>query len=67
MPSPFRHSNSRSQGAEPSSPSGRPGYYDFNVHNEDKRMEKLRYMHPNPVVRGLAAKPEEWPWSSFSH
>jgi putative transposase len=24
-------------------------YYDFNVHNEEKRVEKLRYMHRNPL------------------
>jgi putative transposase len=42
-------------------------YYDFNVHNEKKRVEKLRYMHRNPVVRGLVAKPEDWLWSSFRH
>jgi putative transposase len=42
-------------------------YYDFNVHNEAKRVEKLRYMHRNPVKRGLVSKPEDWPWSSFSH
>jgi len=42
-------------------------YYDFNVHNELKRVEKLRYMHRNPVKRGLAARPEDWPWSSFLH
>ncbi len=42
-------------------------YYDFNVHNERKRIEKLRYMHRNPVRRGLASKPEDWPWSSFRH
>ena len=42
-------------------------YYDFNVHNEEKRVEKLRYMHRNPVKRGLVAKPEDWPWSSFRH
>ncbi len=42
-------------------------YYDFNVHNEAKRIEKLRYMHRNPVVRGSAAKPEDWKWSSFRH
>ena len=35
-------------------------YYDFNVHNEDKRVEKLRSMHRNPVKRGLVEKPEEW-------
>src|ERR1035437_8756023 len=44
-----------------------PRYYDFNVHNEEKRVEKLRYMHRNPVVRGLVEKPEDWPWSSFRH
>jgi putative transposase len=42
-------------------------YYDFNVHNDEKRVEKLRYMHRNPVVRGLVGKPEEWRWSSFRH
>jgi putative transposase len=42
-------------------------YYDFNVFTEDKRVEKLRYMHRNPVVRGLAEKPEHWQWSSFRH
>ncbi|HZB88207.1 MAG TPA: transposase [Terracidiphilus sp.] len=42
-------------------------YYDFNVHNEKKRVEKLRYMHRNPVVRGLVEKPEDWAWSSFRH
>jgi len=42
-------------------------YYDFNVHNEEKRVEKLRYMHRNPVKRGLVERPEDWPWSSFRH
>lgn len=42
-------------------------YYDFNVHSEKKRVEKLRYIHRNPVRRGLAEKPEDWPWSSFRH
>ncbi len=42
-------------------------YYDFNVHSEEKRVEKLRYMHRNPVQRGLVARPEDWPWSSFRH
>ena len=42
-------------------------YYDFNVHNEEKRVEKLRCMHRNPVKRGLVEKPEQWQWSSFRH
>jgi putative transposase len=40
-------------------------FYDFNVWTEYKRVEKLRYMHRNPVTRGLVEKPEQWPWSSF--
>jgi putative transposase len=40
-------------------------FYDFNVWTEKKRIEKLRYVHRNPVARGLVASPEQWPWSSF--
>jgi len=40
-------------------------FYDFNVSTPEKRIEKLRYMHRNPVKRGLVAAPEEWKWSSF--
>ncbi len=42
-------------------------YYDFNVHSEAKRIEKLLYIHRNPVTRGLVGRPEEWKWSSFRH
>ena len=42
-------------------------YYDFNVHNEEKRVEKLRYMHRNPVKRGLGLEPQHWDWSSYRH
>lgn len=40
-------------------------FYDFNVWTDYKRVEKLRYMHRNPVARGLVDKPEQWIWSSF--
>jgi putative transposase len=40
-------------------------YYDFNVFTNRKRIEKLRYIHRNPVTRGLVAEPGEWKWSSF--
>ncbi|MBV8053231.1 MAG: transposase [Acidobacteriaceae bacterium] len=40
-------------------------FYDFNVWTEAKRIEKLRYIHRNPVKRGLVTSPEEWRWSSF--
>jgi putative transposase len=40
-------------------------FYDFNVWTSRKRIEKLRYMHRNPVARGLVQEPEQWPWSSY--
>ncbi|MGB8885777.1 MAG: transposase [Candidatus Korobacteraceae bacterium] len=42
-------------------------YYDFNVRTREKQIEKLRYLHRNPVKRGLVEKPEDWEWSSFRH
>src|SRR6185312_8972379 len=32
-------------------------FYDFNVWTSKKRIEKLRYMHRNPVKRGLVGSP----------
>jgi putative transposase len=37
----------------------------FNVFTEKKHMEKLDYMHNNPVKKGLGNSPDQWPWSSF--
>ena len=42
-------------------------YYDFNLWGERKFVEKLRYIHRNPVQRGLVERPEDWTWSSFRH
>jgi len=42
-------------------------YYDFNVSTHEKFVEKLRYIHRNPVRRGLATRPEDWKASSFRH
>ncbi len=44
-----------------------PRYYDFNVWSSAKRTEKLKYLHRNPVARGLVGRPEDWPWSSYRH
>ena len=30
-------------------------------------MEKLRYIHRNPVKQALCDRPEDWQWSSFRH
>ena len=40
-------------------------FYDFNVWTTKKRVEKLRYMHRNPVKRGLVNTPDQWRWSSY--
>ena len=39
-------------------------FYDFVVSTERKRVEKLRYIHRNPVKRGVL-EPYQWAWSSF--
>ena len=40
-------------------------YYDFNVWTERKCIEKLRYIHCNPVKRGLCEKPVDWSGAAF--
>ena len=42
-------------------------YYDSNVRNHAQFIEKLRYIHRNPVKKELCARPEDWQWSSFRH
>jgi len=42
-------------------------YYDFNIRNHEQFIEKLRYIHRNPVKSGLCELPEDWEWSSFRH
>jgi len=42
-------------------------YYDFNIRNYPQFVEKLRYIHRNPVKAGLCERPEKWEWSSFRH
>ena len=41
-----------------------PRFYDFVVWSQAKIEEKIRYMHGNPVKRGLVRTPEQWRWSS---
>jgi putative transposase len=49
----------------PEAPFWLPRYHDFNVFSPEKRLEKLRYIHRNPVTRGLVSAPAEYSWSSF--
>jgi len=51
----------------PESPFWQARYYDFNVFTQHKQTEKLKYIHRNPVRRGLVEWPEDWEWSSFRH
>jgi len=37
------------------------------VWGHEKTVEKLKYMHRNPMRRGLVSEPLNWPWSSFRH
>ncbi len=43
----------------------KPRGHDFNVTSERKVIEKLKYIHVNPVRRGLVDAPEDWAWSSY--
>jgi putative transposase len=41
-------------------------FYDFNVWSRKKKVEKLGYMHANPLKRRLVDDPTHWPWSSYA-
>jgi putative transposase len=54
-----------------------PRFYDFRVRallgarrntvwSQTKFVEKLQYIHMNPIRRKLVTHPKDWPWSSFS-
>ena len=51
----LKQSVSRSLALRAVEPFWQARYYDFNVWSGKKCVEKLRYMHRNPVVRGLVA------------
>lgn len=43
-----------------------PGY-DRNIIFDQELHDVLRYIHNNPVRRGLCGRPGEWKWSSWKH
>jgi putative transposase len=63
----LKQSVARRLGLRAGEPFWQARYYDFNVWSGRKRVEKLRYIHRNPVTRGLVKRPEDWPWSSYRH
>lgn len=42
-------------------------YFDFNIFSEKKFLEKLEYIHNNPVDLGLAKHPGDWRYSSWKN
>jgi putative transposase len=54
---------------QPAAPASfwRKRYYDRNVRDEREFTIKLRYLHRNPVKRGLVKEPGDWKWGSFRH
>jgi putative transposase len=40
-------------------------YFDRAMRTVKEHHDALRYMHFNPVARGLVQRHEEWPWSSI--
>lgn len=51
-------------------PFWQPRYYPFNLYSGKKALEKLDYMHLNPVRAGLVERATDWAWSSaryFEH
>lgn len=65
------HVSAQKTGANPGHES--PGsfwqkrYYDRNVRDNEEFIHALKYIHQNPVKRGLVEKAEDWPWSSYRH
>ena len=49
----------------PKAPSGYPATTTSKSSPGKSAIEKLRYIHRNPVHRGLVEKPEDYSWSSF--
>ena len=55
-------------GANLGTPSGvfwQKRYYDRNIRDEREFVEKLRYIHRNPVNAELCEHPEDWRWRAF--
>jgi putative transposase len=42
-------------------------YYDRNESEPKEFIEKLKYIHRNPVKRKLVERPGDWKWSSYHH
>ena len=45
-------------------PFWQPKYYPFDLYSAKKALEKLNYMHLNPVRAGFVEQACDWRWSS---
>ena len=43
----------------------RGGGYDRNLWTPEHIHKMIRYVHENPVRRGLVQRPQDWPWTSY--
>ena len=41
------------------------GFYDFNIYSEERFLEKLDYIHNNPVKARLVSSSGDYKWSSY--
>ena len=57
----------RSDQSPQDSPFWQKRYYYRNVRDHREFIENLKYIHRNPVKRGLVERPADWRWSSFRH
>jgi len=40
------------------------GFYDYILYDEEKVLSRMRYVENNPVIKGIAANPEDYEYSS---
>ncbi|SPE28836.1 hypothetical protein SBA2_410036 [Acidobacteriia bacterium SbA2] len=50
----------------PRYPRWQPRFFDRALRTVKEYNEKVEYIHLNPVRAGLASRPEDWRWSSYS-
>ena len=43
------------------------GYFDHRIRSENEFELKAHYIRRNPVVKGLCARAEDWPWVCEPH
>ncbi len=60
----FEHFQKLASFVSPSEPFWQRKFYDFPIESREKILEKLQYIHDNPVKAGLTDQQSDWKWSS---